>query len=44
VTDYKSKDWDGDRMADGTYFYILRLTGMYGDEVQKGSVTILRGE
>ncbi len=42
-TNYKSEDWDGDRLADGTYFYILRLTGQYGDEVQKGSVTIFRG-
>jgi gliding motility-associated-like protein len=43
-TDYKSEDWDGDRLSDGTYFYILRLTGQYGDEVQKGSATILRGK
>jgi gliding motility-associated-like protein len=41
---YKSEDWDGNKDADGTYFYILRLTGQYGDEVQKGSVTILRGK
>jgi gliding motility-associated-like protein len=41
-TDYKSEDWDGNRLSDGTYFYILRLTGQYGDEVNKGSVTILR--
>ena len=42
--DYKSEDWDGERLADGTYFYILRLTGQYGDEVIRGSVTILRGK
>lgn len=41
--DYKSEDWDGERLSDGTYFYILRLTGQFGDEVLKGSVTILRG-
>jgi gliding motility-associated-like protein len=41
--DYKSDDWDGERLSDGTYFYILRLTGQFGDEVLKGSVTILRG-
>ncbi|MCX6266671.1 MAG: gliding motility-associated C-terminal domain-containing protein [Bacteroidetes bacterium] len=39
---YKSEDWDGERVSDGTYFYILKLTGQYGDEVIKGSVTILR--
>jgi gliding motility-associated-like protein len=43
-TDYKSEDWDGERLSDGTYFYILKLTGQYGNEVLKGSVTILRGE
>ncbi|MEI7895706.1 MAG: gliding motility-associated C-terminal domain-containing protein [bacterium] len=42
-TDYKSEDWDGERLSDGTYFYILKLIGQFGDEVNKGSVTILRG-
>lgn len=42
--DYKSENWDGDRLADGTYFYILNCHGQYGDEVFKGSVTILRGK
>jgi gliding motility-associated-like protein len=42
--DYKSEDWDGERLSDGTYFYILRLTGQYGDDALKGSVTILRGK
>ena len=40
---YKSKDWDGARLSDGTYFYILKLTGQFSDEVKRGSVTILRG-
>lgn len=35
-------DWDGGNLADGTYFYILKLHGYYGDEVYKGTVTILR--
>ena len=40
---YKTNDWDGDRLSDGTYFYILNCTGQYRDEVFKGSVTILHG-
>ena len=43
-TDYKSEDWDGERLSDGTYFYILRCMGQYGNEVFRGSVTILRGQ
>ena len=39
--DYKSEDWDGDNLPDGTYFYILNCTGQFGDEVTKGSITIL---
>ncbi len=40
--DYKSEDWDGGKLSDGTYFYILKLTGQYGEIVKKGSVAILR--
>lgn len=43
-TDYKSEDWDGDHLSDGTYFYILKCTGQYTNDVLKGSVTILRGK
>jgi len=39
--DFKSKDWDGGNLSDGTYYYILRCHGQYSDEVFKGSVTIL---
>lgn len=41
---YKSEDWDGDRLSDGTYFYILKCTGQYTNDIFKGSVTILRGK
>ena len=41
---FKSEDWDGANLADGTYFYILKCHGQYSDEVFKGSVTILRGK
>jgi gliding motility-associated-like protein len=42
-TDYKSEDWDGANLSDGTYFYILKCTGQFRDDIFKGSVTILRG-
>ncbi len=41
---YKSEDWDGGNLSDGTYFYILKCHGQYSDDVFKGSVTILRGK
>jgi gliding motility-associated-like protein len=41
---YKSEDWDGDRLSDGTYFYVLQCIGLYGEEVFRGSLTILRGK
>jgi len=41
-SNYKSGEWDGTKLSDGVYFYILKCHGYYGDEVFKGSVTILR--
>lgn len=41
---YKSGDWDGANLSTGTYFYILKCQGQFGDDVFKGSVAILRGE
>jgi hypothetical protein len=38
----KKGDWDGGNLSDGVYFYLLKCHGYYGDEVFKGSVTILR--
>jgi len=43
TANYKSGDWNGDHAPDGTYFYILKCHGQYGDDIFKGSVTILRG-
>jgi hypothetical protein len=40
--DYISGEWDGANLSDGAYFYILKCQGYYGEEVYKGSVTILR--
>lgn len=41
---YLSGDWDGANLSDGTYFYILKCQGQFGDDVFKGAITILRGE
>jgi gliding motility-associated-like protein len=40
--DYKSEEWDGERLSDGTYFYILNLTGQYTKDVIRGSITLMR--
>jgi hypothetical protein len=34
--------WKADGLADGVYFYVLTCHGVYGDDVFRGSVTILR--
>lgn len=39
---YKSEDWDGGNLSDGTYFYILKCTSYWGTDVFRGAVTILR--
>ncbi|MBN3036337.1 MAG: gliding motility-associated C-terminal domain-containing protein [Bacteroidales bacterium] len=41
VDNYQN-DWTGENLADGTYFYILKCTGKYRDDVYKGSVMIIR--
>ena len=37
--DYQN-DWDGDKLPDGVYFYVLKCFGAESDEVYKGSVSI----
>ena len=37
-----SGEWDGEKLSDGIYFYLLKCHGYYSDEVFKGTVTILR--
>jgi len=44
AANYKSEDWDGGNLSDGTYFFVLKLTGQYKEEVKRGSVTILRNK
>lgn len=35
-------EWDGDNLAEGTYYYILRFTSPRGEEEFHGSITVLR--
>lgn len=41
ATDYNN-DWDGDNLAEGTYFYVLKCVGTQGEDDFRGAVTILR--
>jgi PKD repeat protein len=41
-TNYNSGEWDGNNLAEGVYYYIFRVHGENGDEVYRGSITILR--
>jgi len=41
ATNYKSGDWDGGNLSDGVYFFVFKCHGQYGDDVYRGSVTIL---
>lgn len=41
--DYKN-DWDGGGHADGTYFYVLKCYGRFGEETFQGSLMILTGQ
>jgi len=40
-SNYKSEDWDGSNHADGVYYYVLTCHGQYGDDIFRGSVTII---
>jgi hypothetical protein len=37
-----NNDWDGGSLPNGTYFYVLKCQGKLGEDVFKGSLTILR--
>jgi gliding motility-associated-like protein len=40
--DNYNNDWDGDNLKEGTYFYVLQVDFNTGEEVFKGTLTILR--
>jgi hypothetical protein len=33
-------NWDGGRLSDGVYFYVLKCKGYWQEDVFKGSVSI----
>jgi PKD repeat protein len=41
-TNYKSGDWNGGNLSAGVYYYLLKCHGVFGDEVYRGAVTIIR--
>lgn len=41
--DNYQNDWDGGNLSEGVYFYVLKASGPRGEEVYKGSVSIIRG-
>lgn len=43
ANDYVSGDWDGDRLSDGTYFFILKCKGYFEVETYKGTINIFTG-
>ncbi len=38
---YKSEDWDGGGHSEGVYYYILKCQGQFGNDLFKGSMTII---
>ena len=39
--DYESGKWDGAKLSEGTYFFLLKCKGKWEDEIFRGTVTIL---
>ncbi len=39
---YVNSTWEIGKYADGTYFYVFKGHGLYGDDMHHGSITILR--
>lgn len=42
TTDYVNSSWDGGKLPDGTYFYVFKGHGPYGDDWHRGSLQIFR--
>ena len=42
--DNYQNSWDGGNLSEGVYYYVLKASGPRGEEVYKGSVSIIRGE
>jgi len=41
AVNYKSGDWDGGKLPDGVYFYVLKCQGQYEDEAYRGAIHIM---
>ncbi len=39
---YINSSWDDSKLPDGTYFYVFKGHGLYGDDMYHGSITILK--
>lgn len=39
-SDYRN-NWDGGGLPDGTYFYVLKLIGRFGEQTKTGSIAIM---
>ena len=39
---YVNSTWDDAKLPDGTYYYVFKGHGLYGDDMHHGSITILK--
>jgi gliding motility-associated-like protein len=39
---YISGEWDGRNLSDGTYYFVLKCTGYFGDDEFKGTINIFK--
>jgi hypothetical protein len=42
TTNYMNSTWSDAKLPDGTYFFIFKGHGLYGDDMHHGSITILK--
>lgn len=42
TTNYVNGTWDGGNLPDGTYFYVFKGHGLYGDDMHHGSIQLFK--
>ncbi|MCX6281146.1 MAG: gliding motility-associated C-terminal domain-containing protein [Bacteroidetes bacterium] len=42
TTDYVNSTWEIGKLSDGTYFYVFKGHGLYGDDMHHGSIQIFK--
>jgi len=42
TTNYVNGTWDGGKYPDGTYFYVFKGHGLYGDDMHHGSIQLFK--